>query len=85
MPLEFFFLIPASSAFMIYAVSNGSTLKGAIKKHLKWKIIVLLIFLCAWAYEAYDIFYLDSERYIKNAEKYEQGIIPSSTLLYPAL
>ncbi len=76
MPLEFFFIIPAASTFIISAVSKGSTINGAIKKHLKWKIIVFIIFLCAWAYETYDIFYLNKDRYIKNAEEYEQGIVP---------
>lgn len=76
MPLEFFFIIPAASTFIITAVSKGNTIKTAIKKHLKWKIIVFVIFLCAWAYETYDIFYLNRDRYIKNAEKYEEGIVP---------
>jgi hypothetical protein len=76
MPLEFFFIIPAASTLIISAVSKGNSIKAAIKKHFKWKIIVFVIFLCAWAYEAYDIFYLNRDRYIKNADEYEQGIIP---------
>jgi hypothetical protein len=76
MPLEFFFLVPAASTFIISAVSKSNTIKAAIKKHLKWKIIVFIIFLCAWAYETYDIFYLNRDRYIKNADEYEQGIVP---------
>jgi hypothetical protein len=76
MPLDFFFIIPAAAAFIVSAVTNGNKIKAAVKKHFKWKIIVFVIFLCAWIYEAYDIFYLNSERYVKNAEKYEEGVIP---------
>jgi hypothetical protein len=76
LPLEVFFLCPAAAAFIISAFTKGSTLKAAVKKHLKWKIVIIFIFIVAWIYEAYDIFYLNRDRYIKNADQYEQGIIP---------
>ena len=76
MPLEFFFLAPATAAFLISALTKGNSIKSVIKKHFKWKVIVFLIFLSAWAYEVYDITYLNSDRYIKNAEEFEKGNIP---------
>jgi len=86
LPLDVFFLTPAAAAFLVSSVTGngvssersekGKSLKAAIRKHLTWKIVVIFIFICAWVYEAYDIFYLNKERYIKNAEQYERGIIP---------
>jgi len=76
MPLEFFFVCPAAAAFIISSLSGGNTLKQTIKKHLLIKVVVFIIFASAWVYETYDIFVLNKDRYIKNAEKYEEGFIP---------
>jgi len=76
LPLEVLFLIPAAATFIVAAYSKGNTLMAVLRKHLVWKLIVFAIFVSAWAYEVYDIFYLNRDRYIINAEQYEKGIVP---------